>query len=99
MLVQFLPMTCAFAQAMFAQGRGGIGVKAIKLTRVRGHLIGAKAVKRGQEVFLISSSGVGIRTPIENISRQQRDSTGVKVMNLEDGTELAAYTIVPQEEE
>ncbi|HEY7704663.1 MAG TPA: DNA gyrase subunit A [Acidimicrobiia bacterium] len=82
-----------------AQGRGGIGVKAIKLTRVRGRLIGAKAVKRGQEVFLISSSGVGIRTPIEKISRQQRDSTGVKVMNLEDGTELAAYTIVPQEEE
>jgi DNA gyrase subunit A len=81
------------------QGRGGVGVKAIKLTKVRGRLIGAKAVQRGQEVFLISSSGVGIRTPIESISRQQRDSTGVRVMNLEAGTELAAYTIVPQEEE
>jgi DNA gyrase subunit A len=79
------------------QGRGGLGVKAIKLTKARGTLIGARGVHKGTEVFLISSKGTGIRTPVDKISRQQRDSTGVKVMNLS-GEHLAAFTVVPPEE-
>ncbi|MGH8912011.1 MAG: DNA gyrase subunit A, partial [Acidimicrobiia bacterium] len=63
------------------QGRGGLGVKAIKLTKARGRLIGAVGVRKGTEVFLISSTGIGIRTPADKISRQQRDSTGVRVMD------------------
>ena len=78
------------------QGRGGIGVKAIKLTRVRGNLVGARAVARDDEVFLISSSGIGIRTPVSKISRQQRDATGVKVMDVGDGA-LTAFAIVARE--
>ncbi len=81
------------------QGRGGIGVKAIKLTRVRGRLIGARGVEKGTEVFLISSAGIGIRTPVDKISRQQRDSTGVRVMDVGASAELAAFTIVPPEED
>jgi DNA gyrase subunit A len=80
------------------QGRGGIGVKAIKLTRARGHLIGARGVRKGAEVFLISSNGIGIRTPVDKISRQQRDSTGVKVMDVGADNQLAAFTLVPPEE-
>ena len=80
------------------QGRGGIGVKAIKLTRARGRLIGAVGVTRGTEVFLISGSGIGIRTPADKISRQQRDSTGVRVMDVGAESELAAFTVVPPEE-
>jgi len=81
------------------QGRGGIGVKAIKLTRVRGKLVGAKAVSKGLEVFLISSDGNGIRTPVDKISRQQRDSTGVRVMSVAEGTTLSTFNIVSTEEE
>jgi DNA gyrase subunit A len=80
------------------QGRGGIGVKAIKLTRARGHLIGARGVRKGAEVFLITSNGIGIRTPVDKISRQQRDSTGVKVMDVGADNQLAAFTLVPPEE-
>ncbi|HKX75429.1 MAG TPA: DNA gyrase subunit A [Acidimicrobiia bacterium] len=80
------------------QGRGGIGVKAIKLTRARGRLIGARGVEKGTEVFLISSTGIGIRTPVDKISRQQRDSTGVRVMDVGTEAELAAFTMVPPEE-
>ena len=80
------------------QGRGGIGVKAFKLTRVRGTLIGAKAVEPDMEVFLISTSGVGIRTKVKTISRQQRDATGVKVIDVGDGA-LAAFTIVQELDE
>ena len=76
------------------QARGGIGVKAFKITRVRGNLVSARAVSKDDEVFLISSAGVGIRTPVGKISRQKRDATGVKVIDVGDGNELSAVAIV-----
>jgi len=79
------------------QKRGGIGVKAMKLTRVRGRLVGARAVSPGDEVFVISSDGIVIRQSVDEISRQKRDSTGVRVMSLEDGAELTALALVPKE--
>ena len=78
------------------QARGGFGVKAFKLTRVRGSLVTVRAVNVDDEVFLISSAGVGIRTPVSRISRQKRDSTGVKVITVGDGNELSAATIVSE---
>jgi DNA gyrase subunit A len=77
------------------QGRGGFGVKAMKLTKVRGHLVAARAVNSDDEVVLISSDGIVIRQEVKDISRQKRESTGVKVMNLEDGAELSAAALVP----
>jgi len=81
------------------QGRGGIGVKAIKLTKARGSLVGALGVAKGTEVFLISSRGTATRIPADQISRQQRDSTGVKAMKLDPGSQLAAFSVVPLEED
>jgi DNA gyrase subunit A len=80
------------------QGRGGIGVKAMKLTKARGRLIGAVGVAKGTEVFLISSTGIGIRTAVDKISRQQRDSTGVRIMDVASDAHLAAVAVVPPEE-
>ena len=51
------------------------------------------------ELFVISSDGIGIRTPVGKISRQKREASGVKVMNLGEGEELAAFTLVVQEDE
>ena len=79
------------------QTRGGVGVKAFKITRVRGNLVAALAVRKADEVFLISSAGVGIRTPVAKISRQKRDTTGVKVSDVGDGNELSAAAIVSDE--
>ncbi|HDH03866.1 MAG TPA: hypothetical protein ENH15_06450, partial [Actinobacteria bacterium] len=79
--------------------RGGMGVKSIKLTKVRGHLVGARAVGEETEIFIISSTGIVIRTPAKRISRQKRDATGVKVMDVAKGTFIAAFTPVPAEEE
>ncbi len=81
------------------QGRGGMGVKAMKLTRVRGTLVDAVAVAPDTEVFVISSDGIVIRQAVGEISRQKRESTGVRVMNLEDGAELSAVSLVPNDEE
>jgi DNA gyrase subunit A len=80
------------------QTRGGMGVKAFKITRVRGNMVAAKAVSQDDEVFLISSAGVGIRTPVAKISRQKRDSTGVKVIGVGAGNELSAAAIVTDDE-
>ena len=74
------------------QTRGGMGVKAFKITRVRGNLVDARAVKKEDEVFLISSAGVGTRQAVAKISRQKRDSTGVKVIDVGAGNELSAVT-------
>jgi DNA gyrase subunit A len=81
------------------QTRGGQGMKAFKLTRVRGTLVGALAVSKEGDVFLVSSVGIGIRTPIGKISRQKRDTTGVKVIDVGNGNELSAIATVHDVEE
>ena len=80
------------------QKRGGIGVKAMKLTRVRGHIAAARAVNDGDEILITSSDGIVIRTSVNSISRQKRDSTGVRAMNLADGAEISAVALVNGEE-
>ena len=79
------------------QKRGGIGVKAMKLTRVRGALVAAVAVNKDDHIFVTSTDGIVIRQAVKEISRQKRASTGVKVMNLGDETNLAAAALVPRD--
>jgi len=79
------------------QTRGGIGVKAFKITKVRGDLVDARAVRKDDEVFLISSAGVGTRVSVSKISKQKRDSTGVKVINVGDGNRLSAAAKISEE--
>ena len=80
------------------QKRGGFGVKAIKPTRVRGTLVAARGVSAGSEIFVTSSDGVVIRSEADTISRQKRDATGVKVMNLSAGAQITAFALVPPDE-
>jgi len=81
------------------QNRGGVGVKAMKLTRVRGGLVDARAVSSGQEFVCMSSDGIVIRSTVDSVSRQKRDSTGVRVMNLAAGAQLSGVALVPADEE
>jgi DNA gyrase subunit A len=81
------------------QKRGGIGVKSMKLTRVRGALVAALAVTREDHIFVTSTDGIVIKQGAGEISRQKRASTGVRVMNLDSGTELAAAALVPREDD
>jgi DNA gyrase subunit A len=66
---------------------------------VRGTLIAARSVAPGDEIFVTSTDGIVIRQKVDEISRQKRASTGVKVMNLETGAELSAVALVPREDE
>ena len=76
------------------QGRGGQGVRGIRLTAKRGVVVSAFMVGLEDEILLISSAGVTIRMPVREISSQGRDATGVNVMNLDAGQTVAAVALV-----
>ncbi len=75
------------------KGRAGKGVIAMKLTRPRGDLIGANVVHSGDQVFFISSDGVVIRIDTDDVSRQGRPATGVRVMNV--GADAQVSAVAP----
>ena len=64
------------------KGRGGLGVKTIQLTEARGKLAGARVVRDGYQVMLISTGGTVIRMPVEDVKRLGRSTQGVIVMRL-----------------
>ncbi|HVA09275.1 MAG TPA: DNA gyrase subunit A [Acidimicrobiales bacterium] len=79
------------------QTRGGQGVRGIRLTGSRGSVVGAFMVALDEEILLVSSGGVVIRTAAREIASQGRDATGVRVMNLDDGQSVAAVARVSAE--
>jgi DNA gyrase subunit A len=79
------------------QRRGGRGVKTAKLTDRRGTIMGAGVVRMGHEVFLIASDGQVIKMKVRDISRQGRDTTGVRVMRLDSGVTIAAIAPVNED--
>jgi DNA gyrase subunit A len=76
------------------KGRGTMGVIGIRLARGRGKVVAALMVGLDDELLLISSAGVTIRTAVRDISAQGRDATGVRIMNLDAGQTVAAVAPV-----
>ena len=80
------------------QGRGGQGVRGIKLTGKKGFVAAAFMVGLDDEIVSVSSSGVTIRMDVREISSQGRDATGVRIMNLDDGDSVASVAPIISEE-
>ena len=76
------------------KGRGGLGVKTIQLTEARGRLVGAKIVRDGYQVMLISNEGTMIKIPVEDVRRMGRSTQGVIVMRLR-GEEEHVSSLAP----
>lgn len=76
------------------QGRGGQGVRAHKMLGDRGRLLTGFLVDDEDEIMLINDAGVVIRTGASTISSQGRAASGVRVMNLDDNTKVAAVARV-----
>jgi DNA gyrase subunit A len=72
------------------QGRGGKGVLTARIVSSRGGLVGAIAVTPQDEVYAITSDGVVIRTKASEVRRAQRQTMGVRLMNLPDGVNVVA---------
>src|SRR3984893_2861848 len=81
------------------QTRGGQGVRGIRLTAKRGKVVAAFMVGLDDEIILISSAGVAIRTQVREIASQGRDATGVNVMNLDAGHTVASVALVLSQED
>ena len=69
-------------------GRGGQGVIAIQTSARNGRMIGAVQVRGDDEIMLISSAGTLVRTPVEGISLQSRNTQGVRLIRLSDDDRL-----------
>ncbi len=81
------------------QGRGGHGVRGIRLNSKRGSVVSAFTVGLEDEILVISSAGVVVRLAARDISSQGRDATGVRVVSLDPGQEVASVALVLAGEE
>jgi DNA gyrase subunit A len=70
------------------QGRGGQGVIAIQTSERNGRTVGAVQVADEDEIMLISSSGTLVRTAVDDISVQGRNTQGVRLIRVEEGQRL-----------
>lgn len=71
------------------QKRNGKGVKCYKITEKTGEVIGVKAVNDDHEIMMITSEGIIIQIRMEDISTLGRITSGVKLINLDDGVKVA----------
>lgn len=81
-----------------AQSRGGIGLINIKVTEKTGFVVGVKVVNENQEFMLISTEGIVIRSNINEVSVINRNTQGVKVMNMDDNDKVAAVAAFEDDE-
>ncbi|MBD5452579.1 MAG: DNA gyrase subunit A [Lachnospiraceae bacterium] len=78
------------------QKRGGKGIKCYKIAEKTGNVVGVKAVKDDSEVMMITTEGVIIQIPVEDISIYKRNTSGVKMINLDEGVTVAKVAKVRQ---
>jgi DNA gyrase subunit A len=81
------------------KGRGGLGVKTIQLTEAKGTLAGARVVRDGYQVMLISTGGTVIRMPVEDVKRLGRATQGVIVMRLRGDERVSSLAPVVESDE
>jgi DNA gyrase subunit A len=80
------------------QKRGGIGIRAIKITPRTGNLIGVKNVSENDEILISTQKGQIIRLAIKNIPIMGRNTQGVKLVKLNDEDSVVSIDLVSNEE-
>ena len=75
------------------QNRGGKGVLCYKVTDKTGSLIGAKLVDDHREIMLITNEGIIIRMAVSDISIIGRNTSGVKLMNIDPESQIRVASI------
>jgi DNA gyrase subunit A len=71
------------------QNRGGKGVKCYKIVEKSGDVIGVKAVNDDHEIMMITDEGIIIQIAMDDVSVQGRNTSGVKLMNLDSNVKIA----------
>lgn len=80
------------------KGKGGQGIIAIDTGERNGELVAATLVSPNDDLMLITSGGVLIRTKVEQIRATGRTAQGVRLINLDDGTTLVGIERVAESE-
>ena len=80
-------------------GRGGQGVIAMQASDRNGPIVGAAQVADGDEIMLISDKGTLVRTRVDEVSVQGRNTQGVRLIRLKDGEKLVGLEAVQDPEE
>src|SRR5260221_5062951 len=80
-------------------GRGTQGMIAIQTTERNGKVVSAVLVGDEDEIMLISTGGVLIRTKVKQIREMGRSTQGVRLIDLDEGTKLAGVERVAEKEE
>lgn len=78
------------------QGRGGLGVKAMKLNEDRGSLVGGLVVQEGDEIMAIKTSGQIIRSSVDEVPVKGRDTMGVRFVGLSGDDAVAVIALYPE---
>ena len=71
------------------QKRGGKGVKCYKITEKTGDVVGVKAVTDENEIMMITTEGIIIQLRAQDISTYGRITSGVKLIDLDEGVKVA----------
>ena len=76
-----------------SQNRGGKGVICYKCTDKTGYLVGAKLVNDGREIMIITTEGIIIRMTVDDISVIGRNTSGVKLMSINQDSDIKVASI------
>ena len=71
------------------QKRGGKGIRCYKITEKTGNVVGVKAVTEENEIMMITTEGIIIQIRAEDVSVIGRNTSGVKLINLDEGVTVA----------
>ena len=81
------------------QGRNGKGIRAINLTDKTGDLAALLLVHEEEDILLITDEGIIIRTPAADVRLCGRNTQGVRVMKLQEGSRVIGVARAEKEEE
>ena len=86
-------------EAYRRQNRGGFGSTNYKVDDKKGFVAGVKAVKEDDDIIIISSDGIIIRTNVKDINAYSKYGGGVNVMKLTDDAKIVTFAVTPKEDE
>lgn len=80
-------------------GRGSQGMIAIKTNSRNGKVVAARLVREDDQIMLITTGGVLIRTRVKEVREMGRSTQGVTLINLDEGEKLAGLEKVVETDE
>lgn len=79
--------------------RGGKGVKTINMTEKTGQLVALRAVNGDEDLLIMTSEGIMIRLPMEQVKLAGRNTQGVRLIKVAEGSIVSSVEVVDKSEE